>query len=814
MRASSTMVEQSTPTQDVPENGFAEIHDNTGVKLFDISDYMVAAIRGEELPRSAEKPVDTTTTAMGKIATAGMMGWSRVFDRRARKDRKLQKRLEKYEINEDDNRWTKTRKSIGRHAIIAGVAATSLTGAIAFLSAGRSAELAALLAADNIDMTPVTHDFSNVIIAGGAGQGDPTGVIGEMQAKGLHDGYNVEGVYYPAQIGPVVGMESMYNSGAVGTDDMYAKAIDDINAGRPTELIGYSEGSYVALHTANRIIAENGGVKPDNLSVTIIGAPYAQGGILGSNNAFANAAGPILDLIGIPKGEPVPPGTHVVYYDTDFWANSGNQVPTSMLRQLIELAAGGHAIPNPEDPSYTFTDSDGVIHTVYSRNDVILQALMDNAGLYVADTESANRAINDLFPLDGSKPNVAKFQEDLALTLEHQGDPVNVFIGQFIRNLPPEYAILGQSAMDAFNDIAEGAAKIASGDLTGGMNQITGAITNFMNSMNEIMPKPTGVAAQNTQAQVQQLLSSNITGLVQQTTGHNFSAQINGFMNLYQANANGQINVGANSDLANQFVNVVTNHVSATDNSVASSRDIQQTLNNMVNDTLNPSTPFGASVSADASIAGTVPTPANTQPLHDIVNNIFPSQTNGPVPEGITPSSAPVSAPIAPETSAPTLTAPVYNEPVISTPAPAPVTAYEAPVPAPAPTPEPVIEAPTESPFVAPAPAPAPVIDVPAPAPAPVIEVLPAPAPAPIEAPAPAPAPVIDIPAPAPAPAPAPVAPAPNPLADIVTRIFSAPEAPAPRPAPAPAVSAPAPVFSITPATAPTSAATANPFSK
>lgn len=832
MKNSSTTVEELNPSKDNSQGGFAEVHTNSSVELFDISDYMVAAIRGEELPRSTEQVADATTTGMGKVAVAGMMGWSKLIDRRARKEEKLQKRLQKLEITDEDSRWTKTKKFLGRRAVLTGFAATSVTGLVAAMATTRTIELGAILASDNINMLPVTHEFSNIIIAGGAGQGDPTGVIGEMQAKGFHDGFNIEGVYYPAQIGPVVGQETMFNSGAIGTNDMYAKAIDDINAGRPTELIGYSEGSYVALHTANRIIAENGGVKPDNLSVTIIGSPYAQGGILGSNNPFAKTAGPILDMMGIPKGEPVPPGTHIVYYDTDFWANSGNQVPTTMLRQLIELAAGGHAIPDPNDPCYTFTDSDGVIHTVYSRNDVILQALMDGTGLYVADTASANRAINDLFPLDGSGPNVAKFKEDLITTLDHQGDPVSQFMAQFVRNLPPEYTKLGQVSMDSFNSIAEGAARVGSGDIIGGMQQIMAGITAFMNTLNEIAPRTNAsIGAQNTQAQVTQLLSSNITGLVQQITGRNFSTQINGFINLYQAGASGNATVGVNSDVANQFLHIVTNHVSAADGTVTNTRDLQFALNGLVNDTLNNKSPLGGlTIHAEGSVSTTFTPPSGPRPLHDILNNMFPgTPNNNPVPQGIAPSPS-ATVPVAPELPTPVVTAPTYN-------APAPLSVAPAPAP---------IEAPTLSPFKQSAPAPAPVVEAPAPAPAPFIEapapapVSIAPAPAPIEAPtpspfdalapapAPAPAPVVEAPAPAPAPievpapapAPAPVpapAPAPNHLSNIVTRIFSAPEAPAPAPAPAP-VPAPAPirvpVLPITPITAPTSAASANPFAK
>lgn len=825
MKNSSTASEQLNPTKDDSKGGFAEVHNNTSVELFDVSDYMISVIRGEKPSRSVETTADVTTTGMGKVAVAGMMGWSKVLDRRARKEEKLQKRLEKLETSDEDSRWTKTKKFLGRRAVLTAFAATSVTGLVAAMATTRGIELGAVLASDNINMLPVTHDFSNIIIAGGAGQGDPTGVIGEMQAKGFHDGYNVEGVYYPAEIGPVVGQETMFNSGAIGSNDMYAKAIDDLNAGRQTELIGYSEGSYVALHTANRIIAENGGVKPDNLSVTIIGSPYAQGGILGSNNPFAKTAGPILDMMGIPKGEPMPPGTHIVYYDTDFWANSGNQVPTTMLRQLIELAAGGHAIPDPNDPSYTFTDSDGVIHTVYSRNDVILQALMDGTGLYIADTASANRAINDLFPLDGGEPNVALFKEDLITTLQNQGDPLSMYAAQFVRNLPPEYTKLGQGSMDAFNDIMEGGARVGSGDIVGGMQQIMAGITRFMNTLNEIAPQGTGgVGAENTRAQVTQLLSSNITGLVQQMTGRNFSAEINGFINLSQAGASGNVTIGVNSDAANQFLNIVSNHIAATDGSVTNSREVQFALNGLVHDTLNNKSPLGPTLQVEGSVSTTVTTPSGMRPLRDIVNNIFPgAPNNNLVPEGIAPTPA-ATVPVMPEVSTPAVTAPVYNAPAISAPAPAPAP----------------IEAPTLSPFDAPAPAPIPVVDAPAPAPAPFVEapvpapVPVAPAPAPIEAPtlspfdapapAPAPAPIVEAPAPAPveipapAPAPAPIpapipapapAPAPNPLSNIVTRIFSAPEAPARAPAPAPA-----PVIPIAPATAPTSGASANPFAK
>jgi hypothetical protein len=548
------------------------------------------------------------------------------------------KRQEKYAAHDSDSflkgrlkHFMRNREKYMLYGVPMAMGAVALSRLMAFDHAlHMAAPRGVTIDASQINVEPTVYK-SSMIVAGGRGQ--PDGIpMGDLQSAGFSEGVNVQSVHYPAQIAPLDAM-SMNDSTNIGVDDMYGQAKALMKAGQPVNLFGYSEGSAVAKETADRLMAENNGHLPPGVTLTVVGSPYGLGGALDGNNPFTKGiSGAIINQVGIPAGgQPLPPGTHVVYYDSDFWANSSGQTTTSMLRQLVELGFGGHAMPNPNDPSYTFTDVQGVIHTVYTHNDVILQSLMDNNGLYVADTVSANKAINDILPLDRSRPNVAAAIQDLATTLEHQPDPASQFAGQFIRSLPPEYARLGQAGMDAFNKITEGGAKIQAGDVIGGFNEIQDGFNDFFKGVNAAFPHD---AAKD--QLFQQQLVTGVNGLLQQATGHDFTQPINEIVGMFSGGGSqgGNNSLTALPHLLDQFQDIAKT-APATPVSAPTGNNFMKPLTDIMNTLIHP---------ANQPAPGAAPSlPDLAKPLNDIASNFTPPQNSQSVP---TPDFSQITKPI------------------------------------------------------------------------------------------------------------------------------------------------------------------------
>jgi hypothetical protein len=522
-------------------------------------------------------------------------------------------------------------------------------------------------------------------------------------------GVEIKGVHYSSNIGPVVGTEKMVDSAAGGTQDMYNQVIGDVHAGKNVELVGYSEGTLVALDTANRIAAGNGGTLPSNVKLTLVATPYAQGGIF-DNPLTGGLVGSVLNEMGIPTDRKLPPGTVVKYYDSDIYANGGNMNPATLIKNTLGLAVGNHDIPDENDPHYSFTDSDGVIHVVYSRNDQFLTVL-EKSGIKIMDTENANKAIAAFFPIGKDengeflKADVRAGMNYMAIAMDHQIDPSgNLHLVQdFMNSLPEEYKELGQRGMDGFNNIAEMAGKIQSGEV----DPFTGFMS-IMDSINSIMGGLQGV--------------NNIQG-----GGSNYSSSYSSWQS-YSASAVANFQSSNQQDFVPQFTALVQGYFSqfqgADFSSLVVAHDAQQPYGDYQPAIPDVQVPYSNNYSTDMAPQYDTPvfdTPSAPAPYEAPAETVTPYQA--PAPEVSTPAVVTVPEPV--HEAAPTPPPAEYVPPVVES-APAPVVEQQ---------PAPVVEAPAPVAEAAPV---APPVEAYVP-PAPPVEVAPTPPPPVYEAPAPAP---------------------------------------------------------------------------
>lgn len=511
-------------------------------KLGSVAERLVSKVKNERVKRKLGLAADRL---MGTAKYEAWRAQSLPSDLSEKSNKARQ--LEEYQVQEGDNRRTRVKKWLGRNAVTLSVGSSVVGGLImagvarqylAYESSGhRSVSLGVNEAANSIDIGPVEHEFtSTMIVAGGFGQGPAElAPIGELRDKGFENGVNVEGVgvNYPGQMGLGAGEMSMDESAIIGEADMYAKYERSKSTGELVHLAGYSEGSLVATRTANRIAAENGGVLPDNVRVTLIGSPYQQYGI--GNNVFGQALNPILDHMGIPLHERPPAGTEVVYMDTDPYANAANMNPTTLLKNLLTLPMGTHAIPDQVNmQSYTFTDNEGIIHTVYSGNEMLFQAL-ELQGLHIADTASANAAINAFFPIGkNGEPLPADVRAGLAYSATAMDNQIAEAMGlapgsvrvvqDIVANMPPEFKDLGQAGFDAVNNITTLGAEIAAGkiDPLTGFTKIMGEFQNFTTKLGVAIPNP-----EQGHTPVNDWGFNSARDITNNATGQNFSAEFN-----------------------------------------------------------------------------------------------------------------------------------------------------------------------------------------------------------------------------------------------------------------------------------------------
>lgn len=600
---------------------------------------------------------------------------------------------EKYQVQDDDSRFTRAKKFMGRNALraaagtVGGLAATiyatelysRVRYGIQAFDAPRVVKMGDGegydMAANAIAMQPVERSFESydtaLLMAGGAGQGN-LNISPEVRMKGYHHGGDVLEVpiQYSAQIGPVVGQERMVDSAAGGTADMVAKYDMLAGTGKPIHLVGYSEGSLVAVDAAWEIAnrPENGGKLPDNVKVTLIGSPYAEGGI--GDSPAAGLVKPILDGMGIPLDRRLPPGSEVVYFDTDPYANGGNNPTTTLMYDALGLAMGGHAIPdqNVDELRAVYTDSDGVIHKVYSNDKMFVRAVETALNMKINNQEAATAAVNAFFPHVGDpsqpvRPDIRAGLNHAAEALDYQIDPSGNLriMRDLVANMPDEWKELGQRGFDGLNKIAQTAEDIQTGkvDFMTGASIIMQEISHIFGGVSDMFdadPVKGGT----------DMGINSIAATLKKHTGVDFGPQMQQFLSA------AAYNVQNGTYQSNASLNM--NNITAA---------AQNTVNNIA------------------------PQVQNTiKPVTDAVNTTI---------------NNPIVAPAIPKIDTTPIQVPVVDTPASPAPEKPPVSKYEAPA-------VPVIEAPVAAPEQPPVQAPAPVVAIPPP----VVE---APQPAPVQPP-------------------------------------------------------------------------------
>lgn len=278
-----------------------------------------------------------------------------------------------YAVEEGDSRITRTRKFLGRNALriaagtMAGLGMTVAVGLRAKYGLEASSPLSGVDTADhfssNLDISPAADTR---YLVGGRLDDHGTALDAVMTNLKGHDAHQTVRVEYPADIAPAPGDKyTLAESSKIASDKLYT-AYKNSN-GKTIELIGYSEGTQGVQDAANRIAAENGGVLPSNVKVTLIATPNAH--TTGAfNNELIQSSQPILEAFGIDTTRPIPQGAHVLAMDTDFWANSGNKPVTTQVSQLIGLAGDGHRAPEDGMRS-TVRVIDGVTYETRYHND-------------------------------------------------------------------------------------------------------------------------------------------------------------------------------------------------------------------------------------------------------------------------------------------------------------------------------------------------------------------------------------------------------------------------------------------------------------
>ena len=256
-------------------------------------------------------------------------------------DKKRTSALERFADNEHDSRIRKLGKKALRGTIEHAptiVPAAALGGMLLTAYMGYRG-----MNVPQVTRTPEAHETellvqSTVLAAGGRDDGNGDFIAQWLHESGQANGSEVMTTQYPAQIGPIDPVR-MDTSLSIGANDMYNDYLR--SNGEEVRIVGYSEGTGVAVETANRIAAENGGSLPSNVKVVLFAPPYAEGGLFDSS--MIRAGSPMMNAMGIDTNMPIPPGTEVHYWDTDVYANGGDQqTMASRFRQALSLGAGGH----------------------------------------------------------------------------------------------------------------------------------------------------------------------------------------------------------------------------------------------------------------------------------------------------------------------------------------------------------------------------------------------------------------------------------------------------------------------------------------
>lgn len=378
--------------------------------------------------------------------------------------------------------------------VVADLGGDAVHGISEWINQPRTITIGQDLAANAIDYTPVERAYdSKAILIGGRGDTTSVFLYSALEAQGGVAG-TTETVDYPAGIAPVdpVRMDISAAIAADGASNFY-----DPNDPSQQTIYGYSEGSAGAIDAYNQIVADNGGVKPENLELILLGSPYAEGGFFKSD--YASVASPVLNAMGIPVDKEVPAGATVIYSPNDFWANGDNQSFLGMMSQLADLGGAGHD-PSVTGEFYEKIDENGVRHLIKAGTEHALVELAEKHGMPLP--EGTSEILQQIAPINNGMSEEVP-QPNAYAAVDMTGDLIDretrTNIGSaFTDNVPQEWQDLGQSSLVAVNNIPNTAAAIANGQMSPqeGIPLITNQVQDVMQDIGTVMQDPIG-AAQN-----------------------------------------------------------------------------------------------------------------------------------------------------------------------------------------------------------------------------------------------------------------------------------------------------------------------------
>ncbi len=276
-----------------------------------------------------------------------------------------QKTNEKYAVNEDDSRFARARKFLGRNATRIALGTMVTLGAGIVLGARMKGAEMSIQAPDahttlteNMNITKLSdHQY----LIGGHFDKKGNMIASDVRdMANLNNGGNTTKVPYAAEIAPFPGeSHTLDQSTKMASDNVFNSWKQ--NPGKPVEIVGFSQGTQGAIDAAKRIEAAGGTAK-----LVLIAPPNGETGFF--NTPYAEAASPILKQMGITTDVKLPKGTTVVAYDSDFWANSNKKSLTTQVSQLIGLAGDSHTAPTDSRAvPVSTTTIDGITYQTYTH---------------------------------------------------------------------------------------------------------------------------------------------------------------------------------------------------------------------------------------------------------------------------------------------------------------------------------------------------------------------------------------------------------------------------------------------------------------
>lgn len=195
-----------------------------------------------------------------------------------------------------------------------------------------------------VDGEMINQSVSAKVLTGGMGDGRSEFIRGMLSGSPFVEG-DVTQIHYPAEAAPLNGTHTFDQSVNIGADATYNAIKAKLEAGEHVDVVSYSQGTVATKEAVDRIVAENGGVMPDNLNAIFLATPNIQTTGLYHNGVFQlvepllNAAGANLDHGNLPAGSEVYART------TDIVSNSGDRPITTVLSQAAGYLWGdGHAL--------------------------------------------------------------------------------------------------------------------------------------------------------------------------------------------------------------------------------------------------------------------------------------------------------------------------------------------------------------------------------------------------------------------------------------------------------------------------------------